>query len=514
MKRRLEQLKDREYDILIIGGGILGLFIAWDAALRGLSVALIDKGDFGGATSSNSLRIIHGGFRHIQYLDFSSTRRFMKEQRILMKLAPHLVRPMPVIIPLYNSNFFTKKSFDAALKVYDLLAIGLGASKHSGLEKFNNRVITREECIDMIPDIEKNNLSGGIIFTDCQLSNSEHFSLTIAASAFEEGANLANYVQALGLNIKNNRVKGAFVRDIITRDEFEIRAKFTVNSSGPWLNYIPSRTGINSSLASSGNLKAFNLAIRRDLTKGYALGLNTKIKNPTIQSIFSKKSRYLFITPWKGKSLIGTEYLPSNDDPDNFKETLEEIGSFLDDINTCYPAASLKTDDVEFVYGGYVPTYSVNDGKPKIGVRTHLLDHEKENGPGGLFSARGSKYTEARIVAEECVDLIMTKMGKTFRSSLTGLATPYSGNISNLQDNSNMENKKNSIVSSQIVFAIREEMARKLSDIVFRRLDLDFEEIRTNLKQYSEVMAKELNWDNSTRNKEEAEVISRLPIFH
>ena len=157
MKRQLEQLSDNEYDILVIGGGIFGLFIAWDAALRGLSVALIDKADFGGATSSNSLRIIHGGFRHLQSLDFLNARRFIREQRIFMKLAPHLVNPMPVLIPLYSNNFLRKKSFAAAVRIYDLLGIGLGESKESGLKKFNNRVISREECIKMIPDIEKNN---------------------------------------------------------------------------------------------------------------------------------------------------------------------------------------------------------------------------------------------------------------------------------------------------------------------------------------------------------------------
>jgi len=238
MKRQLEQLSDNEYDILVIGGGIFGLFIAWDAALRGLSVALIDKADFGGATSSNSLRIIHGGFRHLQSFDFRNVRRSIREQRIFMKFAPHLVNPMPALIPLYSNNFLRKKCFAAALGIYDLLGIGLSESKESGFNKFNNRVIPREECIKLIPDIEKSNLSGGIGFTDCQLSNSERLSVQVADSAFKKGAHLANYVEALDLIIKDNRVKGAAVRDNLTGDEFNIRAGCTVNSSGPWLNHL------------------------------------------------------------------------------------------------------------------------------------------------------------------------------------------------------------------------------------------------------------------------------------
>lgn len=513
MKRRLEQLKDNEYDLLVIGGGILGLFIAWDASLRGLSVALIDKGDFGGATSSNSLRIIHGGFRDIQNLDFRKTRRFIKEQRIFMKMAPHLVRPMPVIIPIYNNNFLGKALYYSALKIYDLLCMDLEVSKNIDSKKYSNRFISRKECIEMIPDLEKENLSSGIMFTDCQLSNSERFSIQIAASAFREGANLANYVKALDLNIKDNKVKGAIVRDNLTGNEFEIRARFTVNSSGPWLNGLLSRLGNNCSIKGCGISKAFNLSINRDLTNGYALGLQSQIKNRDKANLFSKSSRYLFITPWNGKSLIGTEYLPSDSEPDNFEVTNEEISSFLDEINSSYPSASLSKKDVEFVYCGYIPTHLNRSGKAKIGVKNHIYDHEKEQGLIGLFSARGSKYTEARIVAQETVDQVLKKIGKTFRPSITESAKLDFGKF----DNSKYETKEDidyNLIKSQIVYAIQEEMAQKLTDVVFSRIALNFDEIKSNLRQYSRIMADELNWDDSRIKKEEDEVYSRFSIFH
>lgn len=513
MKRQLEQLKDNEYDILIIGGGILGLFIAWDAALRGLSVALIDKGDFGGATSSNSLRIIHGGFRHIQNLDFRKTRRFIKEQKIFMKIAPHLVRPMPVIIPLYSSNFLGKTLYSAALKIYELLAIGLGVSKEIDLKKYSNRLISREECIEMIPDIEKNNLSGGIIFVDYQLTNSERFSIQVAASAFREGAHLANYVEAVGLNIKDNKVKGASVRDNLTGNEFEIRARFTVNSSGPWLDGLLSSTGNDSPIKGCGISKAFNLSIKRDLTNGYALGLHSRIKDRYKSNLFSKNSRYLFITPWNDKSLIGTEYLPTNLEPDNFKVTSDEIFSFLDEINALYPGASLGKEDVEFVYGGYVPTYIDTSGDAKIGTKNHIYDHEKEQGLSGLFSARGSKYTEARIIAQETVDAIFRKIGETFRPSITESALLNFSKFDNSKYQTNEEIDDN-LTKSQIIYAIQEEMAQKLTDVIFSRIALNFDEIKSNLKQYSRIMADELNWDDSRMKKEEDEVYSRFSIFH
>ena len=555
MKRQLELFINNEYDVLVIGGGINGLFIAWDAALRGLSVALIEKADFGGATSSNSLRIIHGGFRHLQNLDLRKTRRFMREQRIFMKMAPHLARPMPIIVPFYNSSSLKKKSIAAAIKIYDLLGMSLSELEVSSLGKFKNRIITSQECTEMIPNIKNHSLSYGIRFADCQLVNSERFSIQVASSASREGAHLANYVEALSFIVEDNRVKGAAVRDSLTGDEFEISAKITVDASGPWLNSLLSRMGYENSVSEDGISKAFNILIKRDLTNSYALGLHSQIKSRYQANLFSKQSRYLFVTPWKGQSLIGTQYLPSNTGPDNFKIADQELSNFLDEINECYPSASLKMDDVEFVYGGFVPTYLSKNGIERIGIKNHIYDHEKTKGLGGLLSARGSKYTEARIVAQETVDLVIRKIGATFRPSNTRLIEYDFGHFDDFESYINNEigrNKdllqpslteklisaygvsyqdiiryidnsksgqlnhinKESLVKAQVLYAIREEMAQKLTDVIFSRIDLNMDEISSSLREYSKIMADELNWSESKRIKEEDEVKSRISNFN
>jgi len=320
----------------------------------------------------------------------------------------------------------------------------------------------------------------------------------------------------------------------------EIRARVTVNSSGPWLNHLLSRLDNDSYVEGYGVSKAFNVLINRDLTNGYALGLNSQINSPEKANLLSKSSRYIFITPWNGKSLIGTEHLSSDLEPDNFKVTREEISSFLDDIYTSYPAASLKTDDVEFVYGGFIPTYLGRDGKAKIGIKNHIHDHEKEQGLSGLFSATGTKYTEARIVAQKTVDLIIRKMGKTLRPSNTKSTMLSCNKIDELNRYLNQEIDKNkgllhpsitrrlihtygasyqevlrymdqyesgylsetdedTLIKSQIVYAIKEEMAQKLTDVIFRRTDLglNFENLKNNLREYTKIMAKELNWNDS-----------------
>lgn len=515
MKRQLEKLADKEYDLLVVGGGIFGLFIAWDGALRGLSVALIDKGDFGGATSSNSLRIIHGGFRYLESLDLSNARRFIREQRIFMKLAPHLVKPMPVVIPIYTDNPFKNASYKAALKIYDLLGIGIGNSKENSFRKFRNQYVSRNECVKMVPDIEKAKLNGGILFTDCQLLNSERFALEIAHSAFEAGAHLANYVEALSFIEENNKVAGAEALDNLTGDKFRIRARVTVNGSGPWLNNLLSKMNDDISIKNYGISKAFNIFTDRDLTNGHALGLNSRITNRHKAKLLSKDSRYLFITPWKGRSLIGTEHLVCDSDPDNFSVTKSELLSFLDDVNNSYPGAQLGIDDIKYIYGGFIPAYSGRIGRGERGIKNYIYDHEKEQGLRGLLSVSGNKYTQARIVAQETIDLIIKKIEKSFRPSITESTPLYCAEFNKLGHNANNQmNDRNLITKTQVDYAIKEEMAQKLTDVVFRRIDLTFDEIKSSLKQYSQIMAKELNWDDSRIKKEEDEVISRLSVFH
>jgi glycerol-3-phosphate dehydrogenase len=168
MKRELYRLSENEYDLLVIGGGVFGLFIAWDAALRGLSVALVDKSDFGSGTSSNSMRIMHGGFRYLRFFDLRSARRHIREQAVFRRMAPHLVHPMPVMIPVYG-NFLRKESLAVAVRVYSILATRLSRTRSIGRAELENRALSAKECMEIIPSLKHLNLKGGIIFTDCQI---------------------------------------------------------------------------------------------------------------------------------------------------------------------------------------------------------------------------------------------------------------------------------------------------------------------------------------------------------
>ena len=173
MIRNLSQLQGRKFDVLVVGGGIYGVCTAWDAALRGLSVALVEKGDFGSATSSNSLKIIHGGLRYLQHADLKRVRESTAERRTLMRIAPHLVHPMPCLMPTYGHALKGKEAMAVALFLNDLVCFDRNGLSDPQKHIPRGRVISKKECMSLIPGVNERELSGGALWYDCQLYNSE-----------------------------------------------------------------------------------------------------------------------------------------------------------------------------------------------------------------------------------------------------------------------------------------------------------------------------------------------------
>lgn len=545
MKRDLNRLCDNVYDVLVIGGGIYGVFVAWDAILRGLSVALVEKGDFGHATSSNSLRIIHGGIRYLQSLDIRRARQSMCEQSILMRIAPHLIKPILFLIPTYGHAKRGKELLYLAISLYKLLGYDRDLIGESAYNLPMGYTISKEECKKVVPGIDTRSLTGGIVFYDCQISNSERFIISIARSATGAGADLANYVEVIDLAKDRDGAFVAQVEDILTGDHFEIRARNIVNACGPWVNFLLRRLDDNYPVQSEGNSKAFNLLLNRNLTNNYAVGLYSQIKNQGTAQLLAKKSRYLYITPWNGRSLLGTEHLESGSDPDKLHIREDEMQTFLEELNSCYPAASLKLQDISFVYAGLLPTVISRKGDVRLSSKYKIYDHGTERGLDGLISLRGVKFTEARYVAERVVDLVFKKLDRIPPVSYTRNTSVHGGDMDGFVDylsketviKHNMLNPeilreiiayygtaypeilkylteelefkhtiidKTSLIKPMVIHGIREEMAQKLSDILFRRTNLAIEGYATGngLTNIAKIMAKELNWNQERLNKE------------
>jgi glycerol-3-phosphate dehydrogenase len=540
MKRDPTRLSAEVYDVVVIGGGIYGACVAWEAALRGLSVALVDKGDFGHATSSNSLRIIHGGLRYLQHLDIRRMRRAIRERMIWMRIAPHIVHPLPVLVPTYGHWTRGKEVLALALKMNDL--ISFDRNRLTDPEKYipKGRLISRTECMRLLPGIEEEGLTGGALWYDCQMYNSERLILSILTSASAAGADVANYVEVTGFIREGDHARGVKARDVLRGDEIDIQAKIVINTGGPWIDKVLSLQSGNSSHRRVRLLKAMNL-VTRPLVKHYAVGLSMRHRNMDLNGAGSNRSRLLFVTPWRNLSLIGTSQAPYNGDPDRFEVTEREIREFLDQINSAFPAARLGREDIYSFHAGLVPM-GAEGGSPTadLATRYRICDHAAHEGLEGLISVVSVKFTEARYVGEELVDLIFDRLGKKPPRSLTRNTPVCGGAIERFDEflagekASQQENlppeviehliynygaeysrmieyfdedpaacqpvsSASPVLKAEVLHGIREEMAQKLTDVIFRRTELGIagDPGQDCLATCAGIMGGELGWNEA-----------------
>ncbi len=555
MKRDLPELTRNVYDLLVIGGGIYGACVAWDAALRGLSVALVEKSDFCSATSANSQKIVHGGFRYLQHADFRRMRQSIGERSTLMHIAPHLVHPLPVLIPTFGHWMFGKEALALGLILNDLIGLDRNRLLKDPQKHIpRGYLVSRSEVSQLLPGIPRKDLTGGVVFYDAQVYNSERMLLSILRSAQKAGATLANYVEVYGFLRSGNHIKGVKARDVLTGVELDINSRIVVNASGPWVNSVLRL--MNGNFQTRVFLsKAMSIVARRQLNPTFAFGVPSPFEFKDNDTVVDKGFRFLFITPWRGYSLIGTAYTPHDGSPGSFRITEEEIQDFIDEVNKAYPPAHFMREEVSFCYSGLLPMDRTSNGSVRLTKKYQLWDHSKDEGVEGLISVVGVKYTTARAVAEETVDLVYTKLGKKSPRCLTAVTPVYGGHIERfndflaqeiekkvrgleheaiqhlvynygseypqvlkyLEENSNWKQRMDNtsqVTKCEIVYGIREEMAQKLGDVVFRRTELGSagNPGETALKTCAEIMAKELNWDEGRTQKELDEVRAAFSI--
>lgn len=546
MKRDTNQLSKKNYDLIIIGGGIYGAATAWDAASRGLSVAILEKGDFGSATSSNSQKIIHGGLRYLQHADFKRTRESTRERTTMMRIAPHLIHPMPCLIPTYGRLMHVMMPI--ALKIFDL--ISFDRNQLNDPQKYipSGKTIDKKTCLELILGLPEEGLTGGCIWYDAQVYNSERLVLSFIRSAEKSGADVANYVEVVGFLKNGNQIQGVKARDLLNREDLEIQAKIVLNASGPWVDYIISKADIfcdHRTLLS----KMLLLVVRHKYMQDYAFGIPLRKEYKDKDAVVNKGYRLLFIVPWRNYSLIGTTQELNQDNPDDSSVTENDVLKFIKEINEGYPNISLTREDISFVYGGLIPIDEVSaNGDVKVSKHYTLLDHSKDD-IEGLVSIISVKYTTARDVAQKATDLIFNKLGKktpecmTMKNPVHGgeidkfdvflknaiknkphelsndiirqlvynYGSEYSGILNLLKENPNWRERisnKSHVIKAQIIYAVREEMAQKLADVILRRTELGSAEYpgKEALEICATIMSEELNWDEARVQVELKEV--------
>ncbi|MGH7494161.1 MAG: FAD-dependent oxidoreductase [bacterium] len=551
MKRNLAELSQRVFDLLIIGGGIYGASAAWDAASRGLSVALIEKGDFGGATSSNSLKIIHGGLRYLQHGDFKRMRESIHERMVLMRIAPHLVHPLPCVMPTYGHALKGKEVMTLALFLNDLAGFDRNGLSDPQKHLPRGHVISKADCQKLIPGVDEKNLTGGALWYDCHVHNSERMLLSYLHSAVAAGAQVANYVQATGFLVRDKAVFGIKAREVFSQEEFEIRARLVINNSGPWVNKV---LGLTNGLYSGKRVllsKTMNLVLARQLIPEYAVGVPSKFEFTDSDAVLNKGSRLLFLKPWRNVTAVGTTHVPYHGEPDGFRVTERDVQEFIDELSAAYPAAGLSRADVAFFNGGLLPMegFNARTGDVRLLKQYILRDHQTEDGLTGLLTVVGVKYTTARDVAEKSIDLAMRKLGLPSRKSPAQHTPIHGGKIERFDDYLRAETQKQpyglrpaivkhlvnnygasypellrdcegnsdwketlgagtEVLKAEVIHGMREEMALKLADVVMRRTDLGAAGPpgKEALQECALLMAAELGWNPARVQAEIAEV--------
>ena len=546
MIRDLNTLANNVYDVCVIGGGIHGAFIAWDAALRGLSVALVEKADFASATSSNSLKIVHGGFRYLQHADIVRMRQSLAERSNLMRIAPHLVHPMPVIVPTYGRRLESRPVLWSALALNDL--IGFDRNKRSAPEKRipRGRVLTRQEVMDLVPAVSERSLNGGALFYDARIEDTERLVISVLRAADDAGARMANYVEAVGFLREHDAVAGIEARDALTRRDFSIRAKMVVNAAGPWTDQVRNKLGVPGKPSNVPLAKAMNV-VTRPLFNTYAVGLSS----PAVGAGGApSKGRFYFFAPWRGRTIAGTEYQPYHGDPSELRSTTADVEGLLRHLNMALPSAELTMDDVSFVHCGLVSLAEASPHGVKRATRSQVFDHRSE-GVRGLISVTGVKYTTARHVAEKVVDLVFKARGSKPPRSRSAVTPVYGGeggsygeyvaaqaarcagyldeesvrhlvdtygsaylNVLSYADGQSAHAlSPASVIAAQVRHAVREEMAQTLSDVVFRRTDLGSvgHPGRQVLELAAHAMSAEIGSDAPRMAREVEEVEARYP---
>lgn len=556
-EEHLQRLKEQQFDILVIGGGITGACIAHDAALRGFSVALIEREDFGGFTSSASSKLLHGGIRYLPKGQVWKVRESGREQMIFQRLAPHLVRWRPFLIPTERGLSLTKGAWalKIAMKIYGLCHFRLSTLLDNPARKPPQGVfLDADAALAAAPHLSSiDRLSGAQVLFESHMHSSERMTLAFLKTAVSNGANIANYLEAKQYITEQDRIKGVSVRDTLTGEPFAVRACLTINSAGPATQAL-NRSVPGLELRLKKELTGFARGVHlvtRQVHPEYALALTTRKKT---EGFVTRGGRHFFIIPWRGRSLIGTTNVPFQGNFDQVRVTKKDIDDFLLDINEALPDLHLTDQDVHYAYTGLYPLIvrNIEEDKYQGTGEYQLVDHEATDEIAGLITALGAKFTTARNMAEKTVNLAVEKTTGQKKPCCTASTSLLEGNIADLpgfiQEKEKQYKERLSgdgirhliryhgaeldwlmalavdrpelleplspaldTFAVEVLYAVQQEMAMSLEDVFFRRTGAGTigrpDEIA--LEEAAAIMAAELGWTDQQKDEEKSRILAR-----
>ena len=528
MQRTFRNLGTQVFDVAIVGGGITGSCIARDAARRGLSVALVDKGDFSCGTSAGSTKLVHGGLRYLKSLELGLIRESLRERRVWERIAPHMVYPMPFLLPLQKPA--DRWVIGTGLTLYDWLSFDRNWIDDPDQRMAAHRSLSVAEARALEPALADAPFDSAMLYYDCQMYSPERLGLECLMDAAEHGAVVVNHAEVTGFERQSGTIHALRVRDRIGGGDTSVRCKTVVNAAGPWADRMLELIDGGNSAHKLIRSKGIHV-VTRGVTSKHALAV-------------SHKGGHFFIVPWRDHSIIGTTDTVFTGQPDELRVTRDEVSAFLDFVNEGLPGLNLSLDHARYAYAGLRPL--VDDGSKNsynASRKAEIVDHGIEGGPANLLSAIGGKWTTSRDIAEKCVNMVArklkaeTKTCDTAQAPLPGAAGNHRAKVEalarahpelapsaaeNLARNYGAQSDRlmklassdptllHSVsqalpdIAAQVVHAVREEMAMTLEDVVFRRTGLGtLGPLEASaIETVSTLMARELGWSEPERLKQ------------
>jgi glycerol-3-phosphate dehydrogenase len=520
VRRNPADTATQTFDLIVIGAGVNGAGIARDAAMRGLKVLVLDKGDISSGTSAWSTRLIHGGLRYLEHREVGLVRESLRERERLLRIAPHLVRPLPMLIPVYAGARRGPLTVRAGMILYDLLSSGKSLERH--------RMLSPQETLSRAPGLAAENLRGAAVYYDAQVEYAERLIFENALSAARQGATVLTYSRVDNFIIEEGAARGVEFTDLVNNTAHAARGRVVLNVAGPWVDEV---------LALGGRLAGRLICG----TKGSHLVIDEFAGAPAgaVYVEAQTDGRPFFIIPWNNAYLIGTTDLPFDGSPDEAAASEEEISYLLAETNRVIPRAGLTRDAVRYTYSGVRPLPCRTSLDPAGITRRHFI---RDHAPAleGFLSIVGGKLTTYRSLSEQAVDAVFKKLGRrspecrTAQESLPGaegksfaaelkmksdlpeaaverLLKIYgtrAGEVLKLAaDDKELRepfSKVSGAIAAEVVFSFREEMAQKLTDCLWRRTMVGMNAWAglDAVEAAAEIGRKYLGWDDARAARE------------
>jgi glycerol-3-phosphate dehydrogenase len=404
----LEEIAGQRFEVVVIGGGITGAGVAFDAASRGYSVALLERGDYAVGTSSRSSKMVHGGLRYLQNFDLGLVREALLERQLMVQLAPHLVYPTPFLVPSFAEERRDRK-LGMGLNMYDVMAttrVGrsrreMRSSKQEDEDFYwspdRHRTIDRDELLELVPSLERRDPNDAYLFYDCQ-TDDVRLVLTILGEAERFGAVMLNGAEVTEVLARNGRAVGVAAVEADSGERFEVEAESVVNATGVWADRIGAEVADEEDVPRISPSRGTHVLLdRADLSTGSAACI-----------VPAGEGRHIFALPWYGRTLIGTTDNDYDGDIDHPRPAEDDVEYLLDAVNAFF-GASVSDSDLVGAYAGVRPLLSTGDPKKSVDISRKAELYETSS---GLLTITGGKLTTWRRMAKQTVDRLVEREGR------------------------------------------------------------------------------------------------------